>query len=111
VGGGEYAVQADGQGEHVRARGLGPLGGAAADTCAILPGGGLRPDRGEPRPHPREYAGAIAYLVYPTTLLGFAVWNWLLGRYPAASVAPLTLLVPVFGMASSVAVLHEALPP
>lgn len=54
---------------------------------------------------------AIAYLVYPTTLLGFAVWNWLLSRYPAASVAPLTLLVPVFGMASSVAVLHEALQP
>lgn len=53
--------------------------------------------------------GAIAYLVYPTTLLGFAVWNWLLSRYPAASVAPLTLMVPVFGMASSVAVLGEEL--
>jgi O-acetylserine/cysteine efflux transporter len=44
-------------------------------------------------------------------LLSFAVWNWLLSRYPAASVAPLTQLVPVFGMASSVAVLHEALQP
>lgn len=53
--------------------------------------------------------GAIAYLVYPTTLLGFAVWNRLLGLYPAASVAPLTLLVPVFGMASSVVVLGEEL--
>ena len=55
--------------------------------------------------------GAIAYLVYPTTLLGFAVWNRLLGLYPAASVAPLTLLVPVFGMASSIVVLGEELQP
>lgn len=55
--------------------------------------------------------GAIAYLVYPTTLLGFAVWNRLLGLYPAASVAPLTLLVPVFGMVSSVAALGEELQP
>jgi len=54
-------------------------------------------------------AAAIGYLVYPTTLLGFAVWNKLLNRYPAASVAPVTLLVPVFGMTSSVVVLQEEL--
>lgn len=52
---------------------------------------------------------SIAYLAYPTTLLGFAVWNRLMHLYPAASVAPLTLLVPVFGMASSVMVLREDL--
>ncbi|MBQ5950472.1 EamA family transporter [Massilia sp. ST3] len=54
---------------------------------------------------------ALAYLVYPTTLLGFAVWSRLLALYPAASIAPLTLLVPVFGMASSVLVLEEGLQP
>ncbi|MEH6438319.1 EamA family transporter [Massilia sp. DD77] len=54
---------------------------------------------------------ALAYLVYPTTLLGFAVWNRLLALYPAASIAPLTLLVPVFGMASSVVALGEELQP
>jgi len=54
-------------------------------------------------------AGAIAYLVYPTTLLGYAVWSWLMSRYPAASVAPLTLLVPVVGMASSALVMDEQL--
>lgn len=54
---------------------------------------------------------SIAYLVYPTTLLGFAVWNRLLNLYPVASVAPLTLLVPVFGMTSSVMVLQEDLQP
>lgn len=53
--------------------------------------------------------GAIAYLVYPTTLLGFAVWSWLMSRYPAASVAPLTLLVPIVGMTSSAIVLGEKL--
>lgn len=53
--------------------------------------------------------GAIAYLVYPTTLLGYGVWIWLMGRYPAASVAPLTLLVPVVGMVSSALVMNEQL--
>jgi O-acetylserine/cysteine efflux transporter len=52
---------------------------------------------------------SIAYIVYPTTLFGFAVWSWLLSRYPAASVAPLTLLVPVVGMVSSALVLGEPL--
>lgn len=54
-------------------------------------------------------AAAIAYLVYPTTLLGYAIWSWLLGRYSAASVAPLTLLVPVVGMGSSALVMGERL--
>src|SRR6218665_225848 len=53
--------------------------------------------------------GAIAYIVYPTTLLSFAVWSWLISRYRAASVAPLTLLVPVVGMASSALVMGEQL--
>jgi O-acetylserine/cysteine efflux transporter len=41
---------------------------------------------------------ALAYIVYPTTLLGFAVWAWQLRIHPVASVAPFTLLVPVFGL-------------
>ncbi|WP_442498398.1 EamA family transporter [Methylobacter sp. sgz302048] len=51
--------------------------------------------------------GAVGYIVYPATLLGFAVWSWLLSHYPAAMVAPFTLLVPVFGFASSALVLGE----
>jgi O-acetylserine/cysteine efflux transporter len=58
-----------------------------------------------------ETVAAIAYLVYMSTLLGFAVWNWLLSRYPAASVAPLTLMVPLFGMTSSSLVLGEEMQP
>lgn len=44
------------------------------------------------------------------TLFGFAVWNWLLARYPAATVAPTALLVPVFGMSASAWLLSEPLP-
>ncbi len=54
--------------------------------------------------------GAVAYLVYPVTLFGFAVWSWLLNRYPATIVTPFTLLVPVFGFSSAAFILHEALP-
>lgn len=50
---------------------------------------------------------AVGYNAYPVTVLGFAAWNWLLSHYPAATVAPFSLLVPVFGFASSALVLDE----
>ncbi|MFZ2405995.1 MAG: EamA family transporter [Methylobacter sp.] len=53
--------------------------------------------------------GAIGYMVYPVTLLGFAAWSWLFSRYPAATVAPFTLLVPIFGFGTSTLVLGEPL--
>jgi len=43
------------------------------------------------------------------TMFGYGVWAWLLARYPAATVSPLTLLVPVFGMGASALVLGEPL--
>jgi O-acetylserine/cysteine efflux transporter len=55
--------------------------------------------------------GAVGYIVYLSTLLGFAVWSWLLSHYPAATVAPFTLLVPVFGFTSSALALGEPLYP
>ncbi|MEV8515108.1 EamA family transporter [Dactylosporangium sp. NPDC051484] len=54
-------------------------------------------------------AGAVLYLVYPTTLFGYSVWNGLLRRYPTSLVAPLTLLVPFFGMAGSMLIFGEEL--
>lgn len=58
--------------------------------------------------HPTWTAiGAVAYLAIPTTLFGYGVWSFLLSRHPAATVAPLTLLVPVFGMGSAALVLGE----
>lgn len=53
--------------------------------------------------------GSVAYLVYPTTLLGFGLWSWLLKRHPAATVAPFTLLVPVVGFTSATLLLGEPL--
>jgi O-acetylserine/cysteine efflux transporter len=53
--------------------------------------------------------GAIGYMVYPVTLLGFGAWSWLFSRYPAATVAPFTLLVPIFGFGTSTLVLGEPL--
>ena len=49
----------------------------------------------------------ILYQAWPTTILGFAIWNGLLGRHPLATVAPFSLLVPVFGISSAALVLGE----
>lgn len=53
---------------------------------------------------------SIAYLAYPTTVFAFAAWVFLLRRYPAASVTPYALLVPVFGMTSTAIVFAERFP-
>ena len=44
------------------------------------------------------------------TLFGYVAWGWLLARHPAATVTPMALLVPVFGMGASALLLGEALP-
>ena len=44
------------------------------------------------------------------TMFGYACWAWLLSRYPAATIAPMSLLVPVFGFAASAILLGEPLP-
>ena len=54
-------------------------------------------------------AGAILFQAYPTTILGFGIWAMLLRKYPTATVAPFTLLVPVAGMVSAAWVLGEPL--
>lgn len=52
---------------------------------------------------------SILFQAYPNTLLGYWVWNGLLKRYPVSTVAPLSLLVPVFGILGSVAIFGETL--
>jgi O-acetylserine/cysteine efflux transporter len=54
--------------------------------------------------------GAVAWQSFGNTLFGYAVWAWLLARHPAAVIAPLSLLVPVFGMGASAILLGEGLP-
>lgn len=53
---------------------------------------------------------SVAYTVYLSTLVAYTIWSWLLSHYPASTVTPFTLLVPVFGMVTSAAYLGEALP-
>ncbi|QFU14911.1 EamA family transporter [Microvirga thermotolerans] len=55
--------------------------------------------------------GAVAYLAYPTTVFAFAVWSFLLSRYPAATVTPFALLVPVAGILGSALILGETMHP
>ncbi|MGW7416054.1 EamA family transporter [Streptomyces sp. NPDC054863] len=52
-------------------------------------------------------AGIILYVAWVVTVFGFGAWGFLLSRHPASSVAPFTLLVPVFGMTSAALLLDE----
>ena len=53
--------------------------------------------------------GAVVWQSVGNTMFGYGVWGWLLARHSAGSVAPLSLLVPVFGLAASALVLGEPL--
>lgn len=46
-------------------------------------------------------AFSLAYQAYVVTIFGYAAWNHLVGRYPASTVAPLSLMVPVAGLATA----------
>jgi O-acetylserine/cysteine efflux transporter len=52
---------------------------------------------------------AVLWQTVGNTLFGYGAWGWLLARHQAAHVAPLALLVPVFGLATSALVLGEPL--
>ncbi|HEY0296647.1 MAG TPA: EamA family transporter [Bordetella sp.] len=53
---------------------------------------------------------AVLWQALGNTVFGFGAWNWLLARHPAATVTPVALLVPVWGMISSAWLLAEPLP-
>ena len=53
---------------------------------------------------------AVAWQSFGNTLFGYAAWGMLLARYPAATITPMALLVPVFGMSASSWWLAESLP-
>lgn len=53
---------------------------------------------------------ALGWQAVGNTLFGYAAWNWLLTRYHAAVITPYALLVPVFGMGSSIIFLGEDFP-
>jgi O-acetylserine/cysteine efflux transporter len=56
-------------------------------------------------------AGVVLYVAWITTVFGFGAWGWLLHRHPASTVAPFSLLVPVFGMSSAALFLGESVSP
>jgi O-acetylserine/cysteine efflux transporter len=53
----------------------------------------------------------IGYVAWISTIFGFGAWGFLLRRYPASTVAPFSLLVPVFGMSSAALLLGEGITP
>ena len=53
---------------------------------------------------------AVLWQSLGNTLFGYAAWAWLLARHPAATVTPMALLVPVFGIGASALLLGEPLP-
>ncbi|MBS0413300.1 MAG: EamA family transporter [Proteobacteria bacterium] len=54
---------------------------------------------------------AVVWQSLGNTIFGYGVWAWLLARYPAATVAPFSILVPVFGIGASALLMGESLPP
>lgn len=50
----------------------------------------------------------IIYLAYFATLCGYGLWGRLLAAYPAATVSPFALLVPIIGMSSAALLLGES---
>lgn len=54
--------------------------------------------------------GTVVWQTAANSILGYGVWTWLLGRHPASRVAPLGLMVPVFGLAAAALWLGEAMP-
>lgn len=53
---------------------------------------------------------SVLWQALGNTLFGYGAWNWLLARHPAATVTPMALLVPIFGMGASALALGEGLP-
>jgi O-acetylserine/cysteine efflux transporter len=52
---------------------------------------------------------AVAYIAFAATTLGWGLWAYLLRAYSAGTVAPFSLLVPVFGLGFAALLLGEEL--
>ena len=54
-----------------------------------------------------ETIGAVIYIVYISTHIGYGLWGFLLKTYPTTTIVPFTLLIPVVGFLGSVLFLGE----
>lgn len=52
----------------------------------------------------------IAWQAFANALIGYSVWNWLISRHSVAQIAPLGLMVPIFGLGASALILGETMP-
>jgi len=53
--------------------------------------------------------GSVLFQAYPTTLLGYWIWNKMLTKYPLSMMSPFKLLVPIFALLGSVIFYDEQL--
>lgn len=53
---------------------------------------------------------SLVYLAFVATIIGYGIWGSLLGRYETWRIAPLSLLVPVFGIGSAALLLGKPSP-
>lgn len=53
--------------------------------------------------------GSLLFVGWISTDFGYGAWSALLGRYPASTVAPFTLLVPIIGLSTAWLALGESL--
>lgn len=53
---------------------------------------------------------SLLWQSWGNTLFGYAAWAWLLSKHPLSRIAPVTLLVPIFGMSASAILLGESMP-
>ena len=58
---------------------------------------------------PPEAWAALAWQSIGNSMFGYAAWGFLLGRYKAATITPIALLIPISGIGASVIFLHEQL--
>ena len=52
---------------------------------------------------------SLIYLAVFATIIGYGLWSYLLSRYPAAQIAPLSLGVPIVGLTSASLLLNESI--
>lgn len=52
-------------------------------------------------------AGSLLFTGWLSTVFGYGAWSVLFGRYPASTVVPFALLVPVVGIAASAMLVNE----
>lgn len=45
-----------------------------------------------------QVIGSLLYLAFLSTIFGYAAWNYLFNHYAASTVAPFSMLVPLFGI-------------